>query len=167
MGYKRVNERAAKREKEGRPFPSSQGNALYQKAKYSAAIDAYTEAITMCPRWILPIINRALCHRKRKNWGAVREDCEKALDIDRESIKANYMLGLSLIFEKKHVEVRTGDGGNLGCESEHPPPAKKRKPTPPPYTHLTHTLTTLAPSTHLTLTRTTRVKREGVLCEGR
>lgn len=37
---------------------------------------------------------------------AVREDCEKALDIDRESIKANYMLGLSLIFEKKHSEVR-------------------------------------------------------------
>lgn len=44
---------------------------LYQKAKYSAAIDAYTEAITLCPRWILPIINRALCHRKKKNWLAV------------------------------------------------------------------------------------------------
>lgn len=82
-----------------------QGNALYQRGKYSAAIDTYTEAITLCPRWILPIINRALCHRKKKNWAAVREDCVKALDIDRESIKANYMLGLSLIFEKKYSEV--------------------------------------------------------------
>ena len=96
--------------RDGRPFPRSQGNALYQKAKYSAAIDAYTEAITLCPRWILLIINRALCQRKKKNWTAVREDCEKALDIDRESIKANYMLGLSLIYEKKHSEVRMGRG---------------------------------------------------------
>jgi len=39
----------------------------------------------MCPRWILPIINRALCHRKKKNWGDVRQDCVKALDIDRQS----------------------------------------------------------------------------------
>ena len=82
---------------------------LYQKGKYSAAIDAYTEAITLCPRWIHPIINRALCHRKRKTWASVREDCEKALDIDRESIKANYMLGLSLIFEKQYTAVGCPD----------------------------------------------------------
>ena len=35
----------------------------------------------------------------------MREDCEKALDIDRESIKANYMLGLSLIYDKKCSEA--------------------------------------------------------------
>ena len=192
----------------------------YREAKYSAAIDAYTEAIALCPRWILPIINRwvlrsllprsspphsrrsltltpyssnshhslapslprsppftashllaphapltpqsyspvsslinsqrevkskrsgafsevvsplsseslhattshphasddaislvptplsALCYRKKKSWAGVKSDCEKALDIDRQSIKANYMLGLSLIFEKQHSEVR-------------------------------------------------------------
>ena len=84
-----------------RPTPEAEqlkahGNAMYQRGKYGAAIDAYTEAITLCPRWLPLVLNRALCHRKRKNWAAVKEDCVKALDIDRESIKANYMFGLSL-----------------------------------------------------------------------
>ena len=82
-----------------------QGNALFAKAKYAAAIDAYTEAITLCPRWILPIINRALCHRKRRDWIAVKSDCDKALELDRDSIKANYMLGLSLIFERRFTDA--------------------------------------------------------------
>ena len=82
------------------------GNAMYQRGKYGAAIDAYTEAITLCPRWLPLVLNRALCHRKRKNWAAVKEDCVKALDIDRESIKAKYMFGLSLIAERRFTEVR-------------------------------------------------------------
>ena len=94
-----------------RPTPEAEqlkahGNAMYQRGKYGAAIDAYTEAITLCPRWLPLVLNRALCHRKRKNWAAVKEDCVKALDIDRESIKANYMLGLSLIAERRFTEVR-------------------------------------------------------------
>ena len=82
----------------------AQGNALYQRGKWGAAIDAYTDAILIAPRWLPVILNRALCHRKRKNWNAVKEDCLKALDIDRESIKANYMLGLSLIATRHYRE---------------------------------------------------------------
>jgi STIP1 family protein 1 len=83
----------------------AQGNALYQRGKWGAAIDAYTNAILIAPRWLPVILNRALCHRKRKNWNAVKEDCLKALDIDRESIKANYMLGLSLIATRHYREA--------------------------------------------------------------
>jgi STIP1 family protein 1 len=83
----------------------AQGNALYQRGKWGAAIDAYTDAILIAPRWLPVILNRALCHRKRKNWNAVKEDCLKALDIDRESIKANYMLGLSLIASRNYREA--------------------------------------------------------------
>ena len=83
----------------------AQGNALYQRGKWGAAIDAYTNAILIAPRWLVPILNRALCNRKRKNWNAVKEDCLKALDIDRESIKANYMLGLSLIATRHYREA--------------------------------------------------------------
>jgi STIP1 family protein 1 len=81
------------------------GNAMYQRGKWGAAIDAYTDAILIAPRWLPVILNRALCHRKRRNWDAVKADCLKALDIDRESIKANYMLGLSLIAERKYVDA--------------------------------------------------------------
>ena len=83
----------------------AQGNALYQRGKWGAAIDAYTNAILISPRWLPVILNRALCNRKRKNWNAVKEDCLKALDIDRESIKANYMLGLSLIATRHYREA--------------------------------------------------------------
>jgi len=83
----------------------AQGNALYQRGKWGAAIDAYTNAILIAPRWLSPLLNRALCNRKRKNWNAVKEDCLKALDIDRESIKANYMLGLSLIATRHYREA--------------------------------------------------------------
>ena len=91
-----------------RPSPEveelkARGNALYQRGKYGAAIETYTEAITLCPRWLPLILNRALCHRKKKLWAAVKADCLTALDIHRDSIKANYMLGLSLIAERRYA----------------------------------------------------------------
>lgn len=81
------------------------GNAMYAKGKFGAAIDAYTDAVLLCPRWLPVILNRALCYRKKKQWNKVKDDCLKALDIDRESIKGNYMLGLSLIAERNYLEA--------------------------------------------------------------
>ena len=78
------------------------GNAMYARGKFGAAVDAYTDAVLLCPRWLPVILNRALCHRKKTNWPLVKADCLKALDIDKESIKGNYMLGLSLIAEKDY-----------------------------------------------------------------
>ena len=85
----------------------TRGNELYQKGKFGAAIEAYTEAITCDPRWTVLYINRALCHRKKKDWASVKRDCETALHFDRNSVKALYMLGLALIAEKKFTEAAT------------------------------------------------------------
>ena len=81
------------------------GNELYQKGKYGAAIEAYTEAITCDPRWTVLYINRALCHRKKKDWASVKRDCETALHFDRNSVKALYMLGLALIAETQNPKT--------------------------------------------------------------
>jgi STIP1 homology and U-box containing protein 1 len=81
------------------------GNEMYSKGKFGAAIEAYTEAITCDPRWTVLYINRALCHRKRKDWASVKRDCETALHFDRNSVKALYMLGLALIAEKRFTEA--------------------------------------------------------------
>lgn len=73
------------------------GNTLFKKDRLGPAIEAYTEAITLCPRMPVYYTNRALCHRKRKEWKQVELDCRKALELDRDSVKAHYMLGLSLL----------------------------------------------------------------------
>eukprot|EP00238_Polyblepharides_amylifera_P009940 CAMPEP_0196586860 /NCGR_PEP_ID=MMETSP1081-20130531/55823_1 /TAXON_ID=36882 /ORGANISM="Pyramimonas amylifera, Strain CCMP720" /LENGTH=271 /DNA_ID=CAMNT_0041908873 /DNA_START=234 /DNA_END=1049 /DNA_ORIENTATION=+ len=84
-----------------------EGNTLFAKGKYSAAIEAYTEARMLCPKWEVPLVNRALCHRKRSDWSKVAEDCIKALEIDPDLPKAHYMLGLALLEEHKHEEAVT------------------------------------------------------------
>ncbi|KAK3234190.1 hypothetical protein CYMTET_55535 [Cymbomonas tetramitiformis] len=73
------------------------GNQLFSKGKLNAAIESYTEAITLCPGWEVPYVNRALCHRKLKNWENVSADCRSALALDPDLPKAHYMLGLSLL----------------------------------------------------------------------
>ncbi|RAL42258.1 hypothetical protein DM860_012041 [Cuscuta australis] len=77
------------------------GNNCYQKNRFAAAIDAYTEAITLCPNVPIYWTNRALCHRKRDDWTRVEEDCRRAIQLDHNSVKAHYMLGLALLQKKE------------------------------------------------------------------
>ncbi|KAJ0112290.1 hypothetical protein Patl1_01507 [Pistacia atlantica] len=42
------------------------GNLYFSKDRFGAAIDAYTEAITLCPNVPIYWTNRALCHLRRK-----------------------------------------------------------------------------------------------------
>ncbi|GMH27947.1 hypothetical protein Nepgr_029790 [Nepenthes gracilis] len=72
------------------------GNNYFKKDKFGAAIDAYTEAIVLCPNVAIYWTNRALCHRKKDDWSRVEEDCRRAIELDRYSVKAHYMLGLTL-----------------------------------------------------------------------
>ncbi len=44
-----------------------QGNECFRRGKYNAAIEAYTEAITLCPDVAAYYTNRAICFR-RKSW---------------------------------------------------------------------------------------------------
>ncbi|GAB4830313.1 hypothetical protein Ancab_019951 [Ancistrocladus abbreviatus] len=80
------------------------GNAYFKKDKFSAAIDAYTEAIVFCPNVSIYWTNRALCHRKRNDWAKVEEDCRRAIELDNNSVKAHYMLGLALLQKQEFSE---------------------------------------------------------------
>ncbi|XP_031113383.1 E3 ubiquitin-protein ligase CHIP isoform X2 [Ipomoea triloba] len=64
------------------------GNHCFQKNKFSAAIDFYTEAITLCPNVPVYWTNRALCHRRRNDWLRLEEDCRRAIQLDHNSVKA-------------------------------------------------------------------------------
>ncbi|KAL0917687.1 hypothetical protein M5K25_012767 [Dendrobium thyrsiflorum] len=72
------------------------GNVAFKKERLGAAIDAYTEAITLCPDVAVYWSNRALCYFKRKDWERVEQDCRKVIELDGSSVKARYMLGLAL-----------------------------------------------------------------------
>ncbi|EPS65639.1 hypothetical protein M569_09135, partial [Genlisea aurea] len=80
------------------------GNVYYKKDRIGAAIDAYTEAIALCPNVPIYWTNRALCHRKRNDWSKVEDDCRRALELDRHSVKAHYMLGQALLQRKDYAD---------------------------------------------------------------
>lgn len=77
------------------------GNACYRKKRFTAAIDAYTEAITLFPNNAIYWTNRALCHRKLNDWTQVEADCRKALELDKGSAKVLYLLGLAMVESKR------------------------------------------------------------------
>ncbi|XP_058097510.1 E3 ubiquitin-protein ligase CHIP [Magnolia sinica] len=80
------------------------GNLCFKKDRFGAAIDAYTEAITLCPDVPVYWTNRALCYRKKNNWTKVEEDCRKAIELDGSSVKGHYMLGLALLERQEYAE---------------------------------------------------------------
>ncbi|XP_019178462.1 PREDICTED: E3 ubiquitin-protein ligase CHIP-like isoform X1 [Ipomoea nil] len=80
------------------------GNNYFQKNRFGAAIDAYTEAITLCPNVPVYWTNRALCHLKRKDWTRLEEDCRRAIQLDCNTVKAHYMLGLALLRKQAYSE---------------------------------------------------------------
>ncbi|XP_028765316.1 E3 ubiquitin-protein ligase CHIP-like [Neltuma alba] len=80
------------------------GNSCFKKDRFGAAIDAYTEAITLCPNNTVYWTNRALCHRRRNDWAKVEEDSRRAIQLDNKSVKAHYMLGLALLQRQEYME---------------------------------------------------------------
>ncbi|XP_071720663.1 E3 ubiquitin-protein ligase CHIP-like [Rutidosis leptorrhynchoides] len=80
------------------------GNSYFKKNRLGAAIDAYTEAITLCPNIPVYWTNRALCHRKRNDWARVEQDCLKAIQLDYKSVKGHYMFGLALLRKEKYAQ---------------------------------------------------------------
>ncbi|KAK1437394.1 hypothetical protein QVD17_03185 [Tagetes erecta] len=80
------------------------GNLYFKKNRLGAAIDAYTEAITLSPNVSVYWTNRAVCYRKRNDWTRVEEDSRKAVELDHTSVKGHYMLGLALVQREKYAE---------------------------------------------------------------
>lgn len=80
------------------------GNFYFKREHFGAAIDAYTEAITLCPNIPVYWTNRALCHRKRNDWARVEEDSRRAIQLDKKSVKGHYFLGLALLQRQEYTE---------------------------------------------------------------
>ncbi|KAF3340816.1 E3 ubiquitin-protein ligase CHIP [Carex littledalei] len=80
------------------------GNTYFKKDRIGAAIDAYTEAIVLCPNVAVYWTNRALCYKRRNEWRKVEDDCRKALQLDNNSVKAHYMIGLALLDREEFAE---------------------------------------------------------------
>lgn len=80
------------------------GNTCFRKNRFTAAIDAYTEAITLFPNNAVYWTNRALCHMKHNDWTRVEADCRKALELDKDSTKALCLLGLAMVESKQLSE---------------------------------------------------------------
>lgn len=67
------------------------------KKRFLAAIEAYTEAITLCPYVAKYYANRAICYRKLRQWTKVESDSRRAIELDSRYSKAHYMLGVALV----------------------------------------------------------------------
>ncbi|KAI8574196.1 hypothetical protein RHMOL_Rhmol01G0336300 [Rhododendron molle] len=80
------------------------GNSCFKKERFGAAIDAYTEAITLCPNVPVYWTNRAICHHKRNDWARVEEDSRRAIQLDHNSVKGHYMLGLAFLQRGENTE---------------------------------------------------------------
>ncbi|XP_076935240.1 E3 ubiquitin-protein ligase CHIP-like [Bidens hawaiensis] len=78
------------------------GNLYFKKNRFNAAIDAYTEAITLSNDVSVYYSNRAVCFRKLSEWTRVEQDSKKAVELDQSSVKGHFMLGLALLQREKN-----------------------------------------------------------------
>lgn len=65
----------------------SEANELFSKSKYNAAIERYTEAITLAPSYVVLYANRALCHRRLEQWKLCEADARRALALSSSHMK--------------------------------------------------------------------------------
>mmetsp|Transcript_42466 Transcript_42466/g.106133 ORF Transcript_42466/g.106133 Transcript_42466/m.106133 type:complete len:266 (-) Transcript_42466:7-804(-) len=68
-----------------------QGKVFFQKGKFAASADAYTEAITNDRDNAGLYQNRALCYQKLSRWEDASSDALRALELSPGSVKALYI----------------------------------------------------------------------------
>jgi len=86
----------------------ARGNEYFNKGKYDAAVEAYSEAIALDAGVAVYYTNRAFANFKKDAGGrasAIEADCRAALGLDPRSAKANYYLGKVLSARSEHGEA--------------------------------------------------------------
>ncbi|ORX58636.1 U-box-domain-containing protein [Piromyces finnis] len=73
-----------------------QGNIFFKREQYEEAIKEYTTAIIKDSGNIVYFTNRALCYIRLKKFEEAINDCQKAIEIDKFSLKGNYLLGQAI-----------------------------------------------------------------------
>ncbi|KAF8001428.1 hypothetical protein HF325_003929 [Metschnikowia pulcherrima] len=84
-----------------------QGNAFLKEHKYQEAVDAYTKAIELDALNPIFYLNRAQVHIKMESYGLAINDCNLALDVDPNFVKAYYRKGVSLMALLNYKEAQT------------------------------------------------------------
>jgi len=76
------------------------GNEFFKKGKLDAAVEAYTEAISLDPSVSIYYTNRAFCRFKKAgndicadNVKEIEDDSRRSLELDPRNAKGNYYLG--------------------------------------------------------------------------
>eukprot|EP01051_Picozoa_sp_SAG22_P003861 SAG22_NODE_195_length_15606_cov_21.340878_4_plen_387_part_00 len=110
---------AAAAEKDNSPEAKSlklkdQGNGLYKKKKWKAAITAYSAAIELQPSNHVCWANRAACHAALTNWAEAARDAEQCCKLEPGFVKGWYRLGRArlelLELDAASAAVATGLG---------------------------------------------------------
>ncbi|ORX53183.1 the chip U-Box E3 ubiquitin ligase [Hesseltinella vesiculosa] len=83
----------------------AQGNRLFSEHRYEDAIKEYSTAIIKDSTERIYYTNRALCYSKLEKYDHVINDSRKAIELDKSTVKAYYLLGQALIEKRQHTEA--------------------------------------------------------------
>ncbi|XP_033761832.1 sperm-associated antigen 1-like isoform X2 [Pecten maximus] len=82
----------------------SEGNKCVQKGDFLKAIDWYTECVTLMPDRAVGYTNRALCYLRRNQPSSAETDCDKALEMEADNIKAMFRRSQARKMMKKYKD---------------------------------------------------------------
>lgn len=82
----------------------SEGNKCVQKGDFVKAIDSYSECVTLMPDRAVGYTNRALCYLRRNQPSSAEADCNKALGMEADNIKALFRRSQARKMMKKYKE---------------------------------------------------------------
>lgn len=83
-----------------------EGNAFLKEHKYAQAIESYTKAIELDSQNPIFYSNRAQVHIKLEEYGLAIADCDAALKVDPNFVKAYYRKGVSLMALLNYKEAQ-------------------------------------------------------------
>lgn len=64
---------------------------------YMSAIPSYNLLQMKNPNTPTYFTNRALCYLKQRNWELASQDCQRALELDRNLVKGHFFLGQAMV----------------------------------------------------------------------
>jgi len=82
-----------------------QGNNYFLAHRYEEAVSCYNKAIIKNSQIPTYFTNRALCYLHLKQWEKAVQDCRKAMELDRRSVKAHFYLGKALVQLEQYDEA--------------------------------------------------------------
>ncbi|GAO45881.1 hypothetical protein G7K_0127-t1 [Saitoella complicata NRRL Y-17804] len=84
----------------------NKGNTAFKKGEYEAALTFYSEAMILDPQDQVYPSNRAMTNLKLERWADAEEDCNKALALTAQNVKALWRRGIARKNLGKLVEAR-------------------------------------------------------------